>query len=333
MNPQLTDGKPTGRIRDNLMEIELCIKHEGQIIPCGAHWIEITPERRKQIEDQRVVMSAGATAETEAVVAKSETADLLGLARSRQRTPPSKAEAHVTHFGPGTGSVIIAPEDIPGFIESFQTASIEDNRLRKEVREFTMTGISMTNDGPQVMGYGKIATDTKLSEQEAAAPEVKKQERKYVSAEELYTLGAKEVKPVYFPNGLIVDASGEILQLATKGHRPVNLPEYKISDASLKGEEKREGENSGGNVNYYSVEIKHPKRPDRKPYIFEVEDLIQALDLGFHEGTILKSLVRSATERVLGLKKMGNDSIRDAEKMLHSSGEELRARKIKRGLL
>lgn len=97
-------------------------------------------------------------------------------------------------------------------------------------------------------------------------------------------------------------------------------------------DERRKVENSGFNVNYYSVEIKHPKRKDRAPYIFEVEDLIQALNLGFHEGTILKSLVRSATERELGLAKVGNDAIRDAEKMVHSSQEELRARKLKRGL-
>jgi hypothetical protein len=92
---------------------------------------------------------------------------------------------------------------------------------------------------------------------------------------------------------------------------------------------KQRGEHSGHNVNYYSVPIPHPKRPERAPYIFEVEDLIQALNLNFHEGTILKSLVRSATERELGLVKRGGDSIRDAEKMVHSSQEELRARKLK----
>ena len=90
-------------------------------------------------------------------------------------------------------------------------------------------------------------------------------------------------------------------------------------------------EHSGHNVNYYSVEITHPKRPEREPYTFEVEDLIQALNLGFHEGTILKSLVRSATERELGLLKQGGDAVRDAEKMVHSSQELLRARKLQRG--
>lgn len=88
-------------------------------------------------------------------------------------------------------------------------------------------------------------------------------------------------------------------------------------------------EHSGFDVNYYSVRIDHPKRPEREPYTFEVEDLIQALELGFHEGTILKSLVRSATARQLGLLKQGGDSIRDAEKMVHSAKEELRARKLR----
>jgi hypothetical protein len=90
------------------------------------------------------------------------------------------------------------------------------------------------------------------------------------------------------------------------------------------------GEHSGGNVNYYSVPIKNPKRPERPPYIFEVEDLIQALNLGFHEGNVLKSLVRSATERELGLIKRGGDALRDAEKMVHSSQEILRDRKLKK---
>jgi hypothetical protein len=95
-------------------------------------------------------------------------------------------------------------------------------------------------------------------------------------------------------------------------------------------EDRRTPEHSGFNVNYYSVPIDHPKRPERAPYVFEVEDLIQALNLSFHEGTVLKSLVRQATERELGLAKQGGDAIRDAEKMIHSSKEHHRALIIKR---
>lgn len=93
-------------------------------------------------------------------------------------------------------------------------------------------------------------------------------------------------------------------------------------------------ENSGFNVSYYSVAIDSPKRPERAPYIFEVEDLIETLNMTFHEGTVLKSLVRSCVERELGLRKVGGDYIRDAEKMIHSSKETLRIRQIraKKGL-
>jgi hypothetical protein len=88
-------------------------------------------------------------------------------------------------------------------------------------------------------------------------------------------------------------------------------------------------ENSGFNVNYYSVEVRHPKRPGKAPYTFEVEDLIEAMDLNFHEGNVLKSLVRSVNERNFGASKKGSDYVRDAEKMVHSSSEELRRRKLR----
>lgn len=103
-----------------------------------------------------------------------------------------------------------------------------------------------------------------------------------------------------------------------------------VHDHERRSEDRRvPPEHSGHNVNYYSVPVPHPKRPEREPYIFEVEDLIQALNLNFHEGTVLKSLVRSATERELALIKLGGDAIRDAEKMIHSSQEILRDRKLK----
>lgn len=113
--------------------------------------------------------------------------------------------------------------------------------------------------------------------------------------------------------------------------------EHESSDESSdrRHQERRmQEENSGGNVNYYCVPIDNPKRPERAPYIFEVEDLIEALNMTFHEGTVLKSLVRSCVERELGLRKVGGDYVRDAEKMEHSSKETLRIRKLraKRGL-
>jgi hypothetical protein len=88
-------------------------------------------------------------------------------------------------------------------------------------------------------------------------------------------------------------------------------------------------ENSGFNVNYYSIEVKNPKREGKAPYTFEVEDIIEAADLTFHEGNVLKSLIRSVNERNHGQQKKGSDYVRDAEKMVHSSSEELRRRKLR----
>ncbi len=47
---------------------------------------------------------------------------------------------------------------------------------------------------------------------------------------------------------------------------------------------------TGGNVNYYLIKVDKPKRLE--PYIAEVEDLIESLNMSFAEGTVLKSLVR-----------------------------------------
>lgn len=73
---------------------------------------------------------------------------------------------------------------------------------------------------------------------------------------------------------------------------------------------------TGGNVNYYLIEVKNPKR--NEPYICEVEDLIETLDMTFHEGTILKSLIRSCKLRQ-GLGKPGSTMIYEAEKIKHSA--------------
>lgn len=112
--------------------------------------------------------------------------------------------------------------------------------------------------------------------------------------------------------------------------------EYDLTVPVSSGDERRtqdrrqvQEENSGFNVSYYSVAVDHPKRPERKPYIFEVEDLIETLNMTFHEGTVLKSLIRSCVERELDMRKVGADYIRDAEKMIHSSKETLRIRKLR----
>ncbi len=47
---------------------------------------------------------------------------------------------------------------------------------------------------------------------------------------------------------------------------------------------------TGGHVNYYLIDVKKPKRLE--PYIAEVEDLIETLNMNFAEGSLLKSLIR-----------------------------------------
>lgn len=133
-----------------------------------------------------------------------------------------------------------------------------------------------------------------------------------------------------------VDLTGDVTDSAitykpTEESRQKIALEYALQLIDDFESQARVAEHSGHNVNYYSVPIKYPKRPERLPHIVEVEDLIQALKLNFHEGTVLKSLIRSATERELGLVKQGGDAIRDAQKMVHSSQELLRDRKIRQG--
>src|SRR5580765_440841 len=69
---------------------------------------------------------------------------------------------------------------------------------------------------------------------------------------------------------------------------------------------------TGGDVNYYLIEVPHPKRND--PYVCEVEDLIESLDMTFAEGTILKSLVRLCKLRK-DLDKPNSKPVYEAEKI------------------
>lgn len=75
------------------------------------------------------------------------------------------------------------------------------------------------------------------------------------------------------------------------------------------------GENSGGDVNYYLCPVPNPKR--LKPYEAECEDIIEALEMNFAEGSAFKAIWRSCAERALGRKKVGNTAIRDAEKVIY----------------
>lgn len=73
---------------------------------------------------------------------------------------------------------------------------------------------------------------------------------------------------------------------------------------------------TGGNVNYYLVSVKKPKR--LTPYEAECEDIIRVLGMTFAEGNCFKAIWRSAAAR-LGNGKPGADAygIYDAEKIKH----------------
>lgn len=149
-------------------------------------------------------------------------------------------------------------------------------------------------------------------------------------------VGPADIARVTSPSAGVPNSMAAVLSYDYSHVTADNLKPEESGTASTCEEDRRQHErrefkeeNSGGNVNYYCVPIDKPKRPERAPYIFEVEDLIQALNMTFHEGTVLKSLVRSCVERELGMRKVGADYIRDAEKMVHSSAETLRIRRIR----
>lgn len=85
-------------------------------------------------------------------------------------------------------------------------------------------------------------------------------------------------------------------------------------------------EKSGGNVNYYVVDIPDPKR--LAPYTAECEDIIEALGMTFAEGCAFKAIWRSCAERTLGKMKAGSsgDGIYDAEKVQYYGGRMVAVR-------
>ena len=78
----------------------------------------------------------------------------------------------------------------------------------------------------------------------------------------------------------------------------------------------KQKEITGGDVNYYLINITNPKRLE--PYVVEVEDLIEALNMEFAEGTILKSLIRYCKLKQ-GLGKPGSSKKYEAEKIKYYS--------------
>lgn len=85
------------------------------------------------------------------------------------------------------------------------------------------------------------------------------------------------------------------------------------------------GEKTGGNVNYYVVDILEPKR--LKPYVAECEDIIEALKMNFAEGCAFKAIWRSCAARTLGKLKAGGDAVYDAEKVVYYGQRMVEQRK------
>ena len=88
-------------------------------------------------------------------------------------------------------------------------------------------------------------------------------------------------------------------------------------------------EKSGGDVNYYVVEILEPKR--LIPYTAECEDIIEALNMTFSEGNVFKALWRSCASRTLGLQKEGEDihGVYDGDKIAYYGARTAAVRKRK----
>lgn len=108
-----------------------------------------------------------------------------------------------------------------------------------------------------------------------------------------------------------------------------DFPRITILPSDIHEVEKETKEHSGGDVNYYVVDIVDPKRFD--PYTAECEDIIEALDMNFAEGCAFKAIWRKAAARTLGKEKKGNNALYDAEKIVYYGQRQVvqEQRKIK----
>lgn len=71
---------------------------------------------------------------------------------------------------------------------------------------------------------------------------------------------------------------------------------------------------TGGSSDYYKVTITNPTSPELEPYTAECNDIIEALNLTYAEGNIIKAIWRIAKDR-MGEGKPGVTSLYDAEKV------------------
>lgn len=74
-------------------------------------------------------------------------------------------------------------------------------------------------------------------------------------------------------------------------------------------------EYTGGSVSYYKLPINNPTSA-KAPYVAECNDIIEALELNYAEGNVLKALWRRAAARQGKSKRGYSDGLYDAEKIV-----------------
>ena len=293
VNP--VDGKSTGRLSKSgdLMEVMCVVTDAAGNNLNGTRWTAITKEDRERILNGRVTGAANYAMSAE------------DLQRTFHSFAPGGEPRLVTGLSVESYSLTADGMGLRGFADALN--KIAPDGLRCEV----------SIDGCGVFSISDAHVAQLI--QDAGGPPGATMRKSQFNLRQV----AQELSIPY-------DRLHDVFRMYVAEKLPPLKKEPTVT-AETKTPAESVPEHSGHNVNYYSVEIKHPKRPERAPYTFEAEDLIQALNLNFHEGTVLKSLVRAATARELGLLKQGGDEIRDAEKMVHSSSELLRARKLSAG--
>ena len=78
----------------------------------------------------------------------------------------------------------------------------------------------------------------------------------------------------------------------------------------------QEPEYTGGSSSYYRVPVETPTTEGTAPYIAECNDIIEALDMNYAEGNVLKAIWRRCAARQGKLKKGYTDGTYDAEKIV-----------------
>ena len=78
---------------------------------------------------------------------------------------------------------------------------------------------------------------------------------------------------------------------------------------------RQEAEYTGGSVSYYTIKVFNPTSGG-EPYTVECNDVIEALQLDYASGNILKAIWRIAAARMGRCKKGYGDEVYDSEKIV-----------------